>query len=104
GLHAWFLSLMIFAVVIWRKYLAHSWRFWQVCKWALLFRGLEILLMLLLPSILTQRMLRQIPFTLTDILALFVMFAGTAWLCSYTFRFAENLRTAQQRRFQSTRV
>ncbi len=93
GLHAWFLGLIIFAAVIWKKFLAHSWRFSQLCKWALLFRGPEILLMMLLPSILTRRMLLQMPFSLTDFLALFVMFSGTAWLCSYTFRFAENLGT-----------
>jgi hypothetical protein len=96
NLHAWFLALMIFAVIVWKKYLGHSERFWQICKWALVFRGVEILLMLLLPAISTQRMFLQSQFALTDIVALLIMVGGTIWLSVYTFRFAENLRTAEQ--------
>jgi hypothetical protein len=96
NLHAWFLGLLIFAVIVWKKYLRRSKRFWQICNWALLFRGVEILFMLLLPAISTQHMLLQSPFALTDIVALLIMLGGTTWLSIYTFKFAEELRTAEQ--------
>jgi hypothetical protein len=102
NLHAWFLGLMIFSVIVWKKYQGPYQRFWQICNWALLFRGVEILLMLLLPSISTKQMLLQTPFALTDILALLTMLGGIAWLSTYTFRFAEVLRTAEQRNVQYT--
>jgi hypothetical protein len=92
NLHPWFLGLMIFAVIMWKKYMARSQRFWQICNWALLFRGVEILLMLLLPSIWTQGLLLQKQFALTDVVALLIMTIGTGWLCIYTFSFAEKLR------------
>lgn len=103
NLHAWFLGLMIFAVIVWKKYLGHSKRFWRICNWALLFRGVEILLMLLLPAISTQHMLLQTQFALTDIVALLIMMGGTTWLCIYMFRFAEHLRTTEQRTVQAVR-
>jgi hypothetical protein len=93
NLHAWFLGLMVFAVIIWKKYMAHSQSFWQLCNWALLFRGVEILLMLLLPSIWSQHLLVNGLFAPTDVLALLAMFGATIWLCFYAFRFAEKLRT-----------
>ncbi|MFL6353132.1 MAG: hypothetical protein ACJ74Z_14965 [Bryobacteraceae bacterium] len=92
NLHAWFLGLMIFAVIVWKKHLLHSQRFWQICNWALLFRGLEILLMLLLPSLWTQGLLLKNQFALTDSVALLIMISGTVWLSIYTFSFAEKLR------------
>jgi hypothetical protein len=103
NLHAWFLGLTIFVVIIWKKYMGHSQRFWRICNWALLFRGVEILLMLLLPSIWSQHMMLRKQFALTDILALLVMVAATAWLSGYTFRFAEKLRSAEERGVQYTR-
>ena len=96
NLHAWFLGFMIFAVVVWNKYLRHNNRFWQICKWALLFRGVEILLMLLLPAISTQHMLLRSEFAPTDILALLTMVGGTTWIAIYTFRFAQSLSAAEQ--------
>ncbi len=93
NLHPWFLGLMIFSVIVWKKYMAQSPGFWHVCNWALLFRGVEILLMLLLPSIWSQHLLVQRQFAPTDVLALVTIFGGTTWLCVYMFRFAEALRT-----------
>ena len=92
NLHAWFLGLMIFAVIMWKKHWPHSQQFWQICKWALLFRGVEILLMLLLPSLWTQGLLLQRQFVTTDIVALLIMIVGAVWLSIYTFSFAEKLR------------
>ncbi len=91
GLHAWFLGLMIFAVVIWKKYLAHSWRFWQIAKCTLSLRAFEILLMLLLPSTWSQHKVLQGQFAPTDVLALLTMFASTAGLGVYIFRVADRL-------------
>jgi hypothetical protein len=91
NLHAWFLGLMIFAVIIWKKYLGDSRAFWAICKWALLVRGVETLLMLLLPSISSQHMVLQSPFTLTDMLSLLTMLTGTVWLFIYILKFAESL-------------
>lgn len=102
NLHAWFLGLLIFAVVVWKKHLSHHQRFWKICNWALLLRGVEILLMLLLPSIWTQGLLLQKQFAPTDIVALLAMTGGTAWLSIYTFRFAEKLRAQEAQAPQSS--
>ena len=83
---------MIFAVIVWKKYLGHSQQFWRLCNWALLFRGVEILLMLVLPSIWSRHLVVQRPFGPTDVLALVTMLGITLWLSVYTFRFAETLR------------
>jgi hypothetical protein len=72
-------------------------RLWLMCNWALLLRGIEIVLMLALPSIWSQGIFVQREFAISDVLALVTMFAGTAWLCIYTFRFSERLRIREQR-------
>ncbi len=92
GLHAWVLTLLIFSVVIWKKYGGGSQIFWRVCNWALLSRAADLLLMMILPVIWTQHALVRPPFTLTDVLALATMIAGTIWLCLYTFKCGEALR------------
>ncbi len=92
GMHAWFLTLLIASVVIWKKYGARSQAFWRICNWALLSRVLDILLMMLLPAIWTQHSLLRPPFVLSDLLALLAMLGGTLWLCVYTFRLGEELR------------
>lgn len=101
GLHAWFFTLMIFSVVIWKKYGAEPQAFWRICNWALLTRALDILLMMLLPVIWTQHAIVRPPFTLTDVLALCVMTGGTVGLCGYTFRLGEKLRNSA--RFSTAR-
>lgn len=92
GLQAWFLGLMVFAAVIWKKYLAQAQTFWRLCNWALLFRGVEILAMLLVPTIWSEHIVLQRQFFISDVIALAVMIAATAWLAAFTFRFAEKLR------------
>lgn len=92
GMHAWFLALMVFAVVIWNKFSLRSHRFWQICSWALLLRAVDILIMLLLPSVWSRHMLVQKQFALTDILALLTITAVTIYLCVHTFLFSERLR------------
>ncbi len=100
GLHAWFLILMIFSVVIWKKYGTDSQAFWRVCNWALLTRALDVSLMMLLPVIWTQRAIVRPPFTLTDVVALCMMIGGTIWLCGWTFELGERLRFEWQRKSQ----
>jgi hypothetical protein len=92
GLHAWFLGLMIFAVVIWQRFLRRFDLFFRFCNWALLFRGAETLCVLLVPTIASQRVLVQPPFVLSDAVALIAMIAGVACLYAYLFRYAEELR------------
>lgn len=92
NLHPWFIGLLIFSVVIWQRHARGLQRFWQICSWALLFRGLEILLMLLVPAIWSKRELVQRWFVLSDIVALIMMIALITWVSVYTFRLSENLR------------
>lgn len=96
GLHAWFLSLLIFSIVVWKKYGTGSQVFWRICNWALVSRAADLLLMMLLPVIWTQHSIVRPPFVLTDILALCAMIAGTAWLCVWTFRLGEALRVSDR--------
>jgi hypothetical protein len=92
GLHAWFLTLMIFSVIIWKKYGTEFQTFWRICNWALLSRALDVLLMMLLPVIWTQHSIVRPPFALTDTVALCAMIGGTVCLCGWTFRLGERLR------------
>lgn len=92
GLHAWVLGLLISSIVIWKKFPPASDRFWRFCNWALLFRGLEIVLMLLLPTIASGPVVVQRQFQVSDVLALLIMVGGTSFLCVYVFRFAEKIR------------
>jgi hypothetical protein len=91
GLQVWFLGLMIFAVIVWRKYLSQSRRFWMFGSFALLFRGAETLSMLVLPSVWSQHVFFRLQFAAADFLALTVMGGGSVWLSVYTFRFARKL-------------
>jgi hypothetical protein len=86
GLHPWVLGLLIFSVVMWRKIAATHHRFSVACSWALLLRGVETLLMLLLPAIWTQHKLVNTQFIWSDSLALVTMAASAAWLYVLTFR------------------
>jgi hypothetical protein len=92
GLHAWFLGLMIFIVVIWRRFLRGSNLFFRLVNWTLLFRSIEMLCVLVVPTIFSQNMIVQQPWVLSDTVALAAMFAATLSLYTYTFRFAEALR------------
>jgi hypothetical protein len=93
GLHAWFLGLMIFAVIMWHRFLRKAELFFRLCNWALLFRALETLCMMLLPTFGTEHVLAQPPFFLSDTAALIAVTAATVCLYIYFFRRAEELRT-----------
>lgn len=92
GLHAWFLGLMLLIVVVWKNFTPESDGFWRICSWALLFRGVEILCLCLLPAVLSRRTFFQTDFLISDIVSMLMMIAGTTWLCIYTFRQSEFLR------------
>ena len=92
GLHAWFLGLLIFIVVIWRRYASHFDRFWRFFQIALLMRMIEIPLMLVLPAIWTRHAFVQRKFALSDSIAFVTMLSGSVWLCVTTLRHTERLR------------
>ena len=92
GLHAWFLGLILFAVVVWHRFARRSGSFFRIVNWTLLIRGVETLCVLLLPTITSQDRLVQPPYVLSDTVALAVMLMFTAALYAYTFRFGERLR------------
>ena len=92
GLHAWVLTLLLFSVVMLKKYGAGFQTFWRVCNWALLSRAFDLLAMMVLPAIWTQHSIIRPPFVLTDVLALVTMVAGTLWLCLAMYRLGEKLR------------
>lgn len=100
GLHAWFLGLMLFSIIVWHRFLPASGRFFQLCNWALLFRGVETICVLLLPTIASQHVIVQPPFVLSDTIALVVMSAGTLYLYFYVFCRAEELRRSTTGRSQ----
>lgn len=101
GLHAWMLGLLIFSVVIWKRFPPQSNTFWRFCNYSLLFRGFEILAMMLLPVIASNQTLAQRQFEVSDILALLAMVGGTGFLCAYLFVFAERLRCNDRRLAQT---
>lgn len=92
GLHAWFLGLLIFVVVAWKRFMPDRNIFWLICSWALLLRGIEILCLCLLPAVSSGRRLYQTEFLISDIFSLLSMVIGISWLCIYTFRYSEVLR------------
>ena len=92
GLHAWFLGLLLFAVVIWHRFARSSNSFFRIVNWTLLISGVETLCVLLLPTIASQHLLVQPPYVLSDTVALAVMLAAMVALYASTFRFAERLR------------
>ncbi|MBV9762586.1 MAG: hypothetical protein JO340_18645 [Acidobacteriaceae bacterium] len=92
GLHAWILGLLIATIAIWRKFPPASQTLWRFCNWALAFRGVEILLMLLLPTLASNPMLVQTQFAVTDIASLISMLAIVAFLALCLFRSAEQMR------------
>ncbi len=92
GLHAWFLSVTIGSILVLEKFADSDHLFFRLVSWALLFRIVELLCMLLLPSIWTEHRWLRPEFRLSDLVALFIMFAGTAWLVRFTFLQSEALR------------
>jgi hypothetical protein len=87
GLHPWIIGLMIFSVVMWKMSRHHN-VYSRSCCVALLLRGIETMLMLVLPSVVTRHKLIETQFAPSDTVALLVMTASTTWLYLTTFRHA----------------
>jgi hypothetical protein len=98
ALHAWFFGLNIFAVFMWYRFLRRRARFFRLCNWALLARGVETLCVLLVPTIATQDAIAQPPFRFSDSIALAAMLVLTGALYTLTFQFAEQLRRSYANR------
>ncbi len=92
GLHTWVLALLIGVVAVLERSRASEQKIFRVMSWALLFRSVEILLMLLLPTVWTRREWVQHDYLASDSIALSAMFIGAAWLAAITFRQCEFLR------------
>jgi hypothetical protein len=80
GLHAWVFGLLLFAVLMWKRYFAFSKTFWIFTTIALAFRGLETIAMLIPFSAWSRGYVLQRPFVVSDFLALAIMIFGTAAL------------------------
>jgi hypothetical protein len=91
GLHAWFITLMIFSVVMWWQSRHETRWFWRLCALALLTRVLDLLGMMIVPVVATQHAIVEPPFVLSDVMALVLMVGGAIWLCWYTYRVAMGL-------------
>jgi len=85
GLHPWVLGLLTLSVVLWQKVSAGHRALSNACSLALLLRGVETLLMLLLPSLLTSHTGLSSQFFLSDALALLTMLASAAGLYAVTY-------------------
>jgi hypothetical protein len=91
GLHPWFLGLLIFSVVLWRKAVSARRQVFTLACVLLLVRGVETLLMLMLPSILTEHALWKNQFAASDLIALVGMIACAGILYGFTYRHALTL-------------
>ena len=92
GLHAWFLAVTIGSILVLSRFAYSDQSLFRFVSWALFLRGIEVLLMLVLPSIWSQGVWLRQGFVLSDLLALSVMFAGTIGLATLAFRQSESLR------------
>jgi hypothetical protein len=86
GLHPWVLGALIASVVLWQRCAPAHTVLTTACSVALLLRGVETLLMLLLPSIATSHKLLSSQFLLGDCVALVTMLAAVSCLSIMTFR------------------
>lgn len=78
GLHAWVLGILVFSPVVWYRSGPLPSGFWRFLRIAFVFRGLELLLVLLPVSAWTRGYILQPPFQVSDFLSLLIMVAGTA--------------------------
>jgi hypothetical protein len=95
GLHAWFLAYVVFGVVMWRRHLAESKAFWRFTTFALTFRSLEVLLVVVPFASWLHGFVLQPPFVLSDLCALAVMFLGSTFLALYINRYCREMRREQ---------
>lgn len=92
GMHTWFLGITIGTVLILQRFGSTRQRLFHFFSWTLLFRGVELLLMLLLPAIWSRREVLQPRHAASDVLSLLTMFAAVITLAWLSFRASESLR------------
>jgi hypothetical protein len=80
GLHGWVLGLLVFAIVMWKTYLANSRVLWRLATVTLVLRGIETVLMLVPFSAWSRGYILQRPFAVSDFCMLAIMIFGTATL------------------------
>jgi hypothetical protein len=95
GLHAWVLGIMVFSAVIWYRSGPLPKSFWRFLRIAFVFRGFELLLVLLPVSAWRRGYVLQPPFQISDFLCLLTMLAGTAGLTLTVVRACRELENRQ---------
>jgi hypothetical protein len=95
GLHAWFLGLVVFAIVMWRKHAASSQAFWRFTLVALAVRGVELLFVLVPFASWSRGYVLQPTYALSDCIALIVMLAATLTLCVYVVLYCSRMQRAE---------
>ena len=91
GLHAWFLGLLLFLVIVWNKYLRQSHALWKFAVVALAFRAIETMC-ILVPFVSWSRgYILQPQFAASDFCCLLVMVLGSGFLGIYAIRECRSL-------------
>ena len=91
GLHGWFLGFIVFAVVVWHKHLPSSRLLWKFATFALVFRAVETLWILVPFASWSRGYILQPPFVVSDLCCLLVMVTGSLWLAAYAARECRSL-------------
>jgi hypothetical protein len=94
NLHSWVLAVIIGAVFFLQRYATTEQRLFRCFSWALLFRVVDTLAMLILPSAWSQHELFHSDYRLSDMLSLAIMAAAVISLSLFCFRQSESLRKA----------
>jgi len=92
GLHAWFLGLLLFLVIVWNKYLPHSRALWRFAAVALAVRAIETIWILVPFASWTRGYILQPQFAASDFCCLAVMLAGSIYLGFYGVRECRSLK------------
>lgn len=92
SLHPWFLSMLLFAVVMWRKQMAGSKLFWQFTTFAFAIRGIEALLVLVPFGSWSRGHVVQPPYVFSDLCALMSMFLGGIGLVVYVVSYCRRMQ------------
>lgn len=91
GLHVWVLSLVVFMTLALKQVLQETNRFWKLCQFTLAIRGVEILVMLLIPtwfsvfSVINQR------FLISDLVMLTTIISGVGLLSFHLYSYFHEL-------------
>jgi hypothetical protein len=95
GLHAWFLGVIVFATVMWRKHAVSSQAFWRFTLVALAVRGVELLWVLIPFASWSRGYLLQPTYALSDCCALIVILLSTVTLSIYVVLYCNRMKTSR---------